>query len=256
MRPEQEDRCYDAVVAALESLPRQAEMLASSEDAQGRPAVNIACTRCKRALLESIYLFRRYEIQTLAQPHHESATCVVHLGLDHGDGGRPVALKFMRIRDAFERELEARREGGFAAEFVAGALRGHDADADPGFAAEVQRKGLGNTPYLVVMEAGARSLADIIVKEHLAGDWDRIRVLSGHVTMKPSCLLPLLTLLIFSPDRLLSSPFDQLSTVSCISYPFLCSLPSLTDCLGLPNAVGSSNMPHARQGLHSRRPQA
>ena len=73
--------------------------LSRSEDIHGRQAVNIASLRCKKTILEFIYLHKRYEISTLAQPHHESATCVVHLGLDHGDGGRPVALKFMRNKD-------------------------------------------------------------------------------------------------------------------------------------------------------------
>ena len=182
-RAVQEDRCARAVAGTLQSWPRLAEALAASEDSQGRPAINNASAQCKHALLESIYLFRRYEIQTLTQPHHQSATCVVHLGIDHGDGGRLVALKFMRLRDQFLRELSARREGGFSAEFVVGALRGHDGVSDATFLAEARRKGLGETPYCVVMEAGSRSLADIVIKEHLTGDWNRIRALSIQVLL-------------------------------------------------------------------------
>ena len=65
--------------------------------------------------------------------------------------------------DQFERELEVRRLGGFGAAFVVGALRSHDADADAGFRADLRRKGLAATPYCVVMDAGSRSLADVLV---------------------------------------------------------------------------------------------
>lgn len=186
----QEDRCAAAVEGVLAAWPGLAEALAASADAQGRPAVNVASPLCRAALLDSLRLLRRYEIRTLARPHHESATCVVHLGVDHGDseGGRPVALKFMRLRGQFLRELDARREGGFGAEFVVGALRGHDGATDPEFLAEARRKGLGDTPFCVVMEAGSRSLADIVVKERLAGDWDRIRALSTQVACRPAHL--------------------------------------------------------------------
>ena len=172
-RAVQHDRHAPAVGAVLDAHPLLAEALAGSEDPEGRQAINIASARCKRLILQCVYLHRRYEIKTRGRPHHESATCVVHLAADHDDGGRAVALKL--------REVEARREGGFSDRFVVGILRTHCGDDDPEFLAEVRRKGLGQTPYCIAMEAGARSLADIVVREHLAGDWERIRGLSAHI---------------------------------------------------------------------------
>jgi serine/threonine protein kinase len=42
---------------------------------------------------------------------------------------------------------------------------------------ELCRKSLQDTRYCIVMVAGERSLADVMVKEHLQGDWGRIRSL-------------------------------------------------------------------------------
>jgi hypothetical protein len=181
-RAVQQDRYAPVVARVLDRHPLLAEALAASEDAEGRHAVNIASAQCKRLILQCIYLHQRYEVRTRGQPHHESATCVVHLGVDHGDGARAVALKFMKHRDQFLREIEVRRLGAFSDQFVVGIVRSHDGDADPAFLAELRRKGLDGTPYCVVMDAGSRSLADVIVKEHLAGDWDKIRALCAHIT--------------------------------------------------------------------------
>jgi hypothetical protein len=180
-RAVQQDRFAPVVASVLDRHPLLAEALAASEDAEGRHAVNIASARCKRLILQCIYLHQRYEVRTRGQPHHESATCVVHLGVDHGDGGRAVALKFMKHRDQFLREIEVRQLGGFSDEFVMGIIRSHDGDADAAFMAELRRKGYQGTPYCIVMDAGSRSLSDVIVKEHLAGDWDKIRALCAHI---------------------------------------------------------------------------
>ncbi len=180
-RAVQQDRFAPAVASVLDRHPLLAEALAASEDSEGRHAVNIASARCKQLILQCIYLHQRYEVRTRGQPHHESATCVVHLGVDHDDGARAVALKFMKHRDQFLREMEVRRLGGFSDDFVMGILRSHDGDADPAFMAELRRKGYERTPYCIVMDAGSRSLADVIVKEHLVGDWDKIRALCAHI---------------------------------------------------------------------------
>ena len=66
-----------------------------------------------------IYIFRRYEIKTsLKQPLHQSSTCVVHLAYDHEDKRRLVALKFMKHRDHFARELRVRAKGLFHSDYV------------------------------------------------------------------------------------------------------------------------------------------
>ena len=180
-RAVQHDRYATVVASVLDAHPLLAEALAASEDAEGRAALDIASARCKRLILQCIYLHRRYELKTRSQPHHESATCIVHLGVDHDDGDRTVALKLMRHREQFMREIEVRQQGGFSDQFVVGILRSHDGETDEAFMDELRRKGLGETPYCIVMDAGSRSLADIIAKERLAGDWDKIRALCVHV---------------------------------------------------------------------------
>jgi serine/threonine protein kinase len=42
-----------------------------------------------------------------------------------------------------------------------------DYDADPSVRKEFQRKGFASVPYCIVMEAGERSLYDILYKEHI-----------------------------------------------------------------------------------------
>ena len=65
-----------------------------------------------------IYIFRRYEITSQKQPLHQSSTCVVHLAYDHEDDSKVVALKFMKHRDHFVRELRVRAKGLFHSDFV------------------------------------------------------------------------------------------------------------------------------------------
>ena len=65
-----------------------------------------------------IYIFRRYEITSQKKPLHQSSTCVVHLAYDHEDDSRVVALKFMKQRDHFVRELRVRAKGLFHSDFV------------------------------------------------------------------------------------------------------------------------------------------
>ena len=90
----------------------------------------------------------------------------LHLATDHGDGMRPVALKFMRHRDQFTREVEVRTKGQLDGTYVVSVLRCHDPDTDVDYAGEVQRKGLSKYPYLVVMDAGERNLADVLNTVH------------------------------------------------------------------------------------------
>lgn len=127
----------------------------------------------------------------MSRAHHSSATCQLHLATDHGDGMRPVALKFMKHRDQFAREVEVRTKGQLDGAYVVSVLRCHDPDADVDYAVEVQRKGLSKYPYLVVMDAGERNLADVLNKVH-------IRDLLHTVCLPFACVL--LTLPLFTYD--------------------------------------------------------
>ena len=146
--------------------------------------MNIASPKCKKAILSCIYFFKRYEIITLTQPHYQTKTSLVHLAIDHDsdDASKMVALKFLRHRDHFLREVEVRSAGGFNDEFVINTLRIHDSDEDPVFREETISKGIVKFPYCLVMTVGERNLADVMVKEHIAGrDWAEIKVMMTQI---------------------------------------------------------------------------
>jgi hypothetical protein len=157
-------------------------LLRDTKDKDNRSAVDIAAPECKKAILLRGYFFRRYEILTSKHPHYRSETCVVHLAIDHDDDGKHIALKFMRNRGEFCREVAVRDGGCFDDKYVIDILRVHDSEDDPLFAKEVERKGFWESPYLVVMEAAERNLQDIMSKEHFAGrDYETIRLLFSQV---------------------------------------------------------------------------
>ena len=172
----QHDRFESVVKSVLDEYAILATALCRARDGGEREAIDIASPKCKKLLLAAIYLLRRYEIQTHKQPLHESATCVVHMAIDHEDNGRKVAMKFMQHRDQFFREVSARERGAFEATYVVGVIRQHAADEDVVFADDLRSKGLHLHPFCIVMEMGDRSLNDILSKENIAGwDWDQIR---------------------------------------------------------------------------------
>ena len=146
--------------------------------------MNIASPKCKKAILSCIYFFKRYEIITLAQPHYQTKTSLVHIAIDHDseDANKMVALKFLRHRDHFLREVEVRSAGNFNDEFVINTLRFHDSDDDYAFREETISKGIVMFPYCLVMPVGERNLADVMVKEHIAGrDWAEIKVMMTQI---------------------------------------------------------------------------
>ena len=168
----------------LKAFPSIGPELAKMEDPEGREAMHIASPKCKKAILSCIYFFRRYEIITLAQPHYQTKTSLVHLAIDHesDDLNKMVALKFLRHRDHFDRECTARSAGNFNDEFVINTIRLHDSDADPFFREEILAKGITFFPYCLVMPVGERNLADVMVKEHIAGrDWAEIKVMMTQI---------------------------------------------------------------------------
>ena len=72
--------------------------------------------------------------------------------------------------------------GGFNDEFVINTLRVHDSDKDDAFREEAVSKGMAHFPYCLVMPVGERNLADVMVKEHIAGrDWAEIKVMMTQI---------------------------------------------------------------------------
>ena len=175
----QYDKYENIVAGILAANPLLLKELATAGDSEGRQAMNIASPRCKRHIQEGLWFLKRYEILTDQQPHHKSETCTVHIAIDHLDGERRVALKFMKNRAEFGREISVRLKGQFDETYVVGILRFHgDDDDDDEIREEVRKKGFTESPYVIVMDAGERTLNDIITKEHIAGrDWEHIRSL-------------------------------------------------------------------------------
>ena len=176
------DRYESSVIDIMSKYPSLSVELSNAEDVEGRSAVNIASPKCKRVILQFVHFFRRYEIKSINRALHISATCTLHLAIDHEDHMRPVALKFMQQRDQYQREIRVRSQGHLSDEFVVNLLRYHDPDEDPDFDMEVKRKGLEDFPYMIVMDAGERNLSDVLAKENIAGrDWDTIRSFSIQI---------------------------------------------------------------------------
>jgi serine/threonine protein kinase len=109
---------------------------------------------------------------------------LVHLAIDHDSTleNKNVALKFMRHRDQFLREINVRGVCGFDEKYVIGAIRVHDSAEDADFHEEVVAKGFQNFPYCFVMQVGERNLTDIMIKEHIAGrDWNQVISLVSQI---------------------------------------------------------------------------
>ena len=176
------DRYEASVIDVMSKFPSLSVELSNAEDHEGRCAVNIASPKCKRVILQFVHFFRRYEIKSFNRALHISATCTLHLAIDHEDQMRTVALKFMQQRDQFQREIRVRSQGQLSDEFVVNLLRFHDPDEDTDFAMEIKRKGMEEFPYMIVMDAGERNLSDVLAKENIAGrDWDTIRSFSIQI---------------------------------------------------------------------------
>ena len=178
---ETNDEFVEEVSSILDTYIDRLSLLMSARDAIGRKAIDIATPTYKLSMLERSYLFRRYEIRE-GPPEHVSETCKVFLAKDHNDGGRNVALKFIRIRNHFEREVRVRQNCQFDDKYVISTLRLHDGDGDKEkmFGDEAERKGYYR--YCLVMLAAERNLGAVLIHEHIAGrDWNKLRLISKQL---------------------------------------------------------------------------
>lgn len=89
-------------------------------------------------------------------PHHKSLTCVVHMAIDHEsiNGDERVAMKFMNHQDQFEREVTVRSTVKFDPKFVIGIIDSYSTENDINFRTNLDRYGLQNFPFCIVMPAG------------------------------------------------------------------------------------------------------
>jgi hypothetical protein len=72
----QRDRFAGVINIVLCEYPTLAPLLSRAQDAEGRAAIDIASPNCKKTILRFLYFFKRYEIKTIDQPHHQSNTCI------------------------------------------------------------------------------------------------------------------------------------------------------------------------------------
>lgn len=177
------DKYLHAVEATLELVSDLVDDLAGALDKHGRKALDIATPKCKQLIQTHLHFYGRYELKP-GPAEHQSATCIVRLAVDYSDQHRPVALKLMRNRDQFLRELSIRTMGGLSEDYVIGIIRHHDGDEDEKFLAETKRKkGYDGYRYCLVMSAADRNLAAVLSHEHIAGkDWESIKTIARQIT--------------------------------------------------------------------------
>jgi hypothetical protein len=155
---------------------------ADAVDAQKRTLLTIAegndaNSSLSKVVREIILFLELYKIKRDAPPAHKSKTCIVPLAEDYSDTTAilPEALKFMRKKDQFKRELSVRE--GLDERFVIGVIRYYDGTTDPVFAAAIKSFHNGvyaEYPYCIVFPRANRGLHEVITHDHIAGVPDRI----------------------------------------------------------------------------------
>jgi serine/threonine protein kinase len=106
------DSYVDLVEQFLEQHLHSIEELANASDGQGGKAVELAKKNCKKAISDRRLFHKRFKIRE-GKPEHQSATCLVVFGEDFAckdDRFKLVALKFMKDRLQFEREIRSRED--------------------------------------------------------------------------------------------------------------------------------------------------
>ena len=183
-----EDRYTDTVERVLDRYaahcpnPLAVQLLCDAQDELGRPGYDIATPVCRRILLNRLHFFGRYQFAP-GPALHESENSIVRVAVDHGclEGKRSVCVKFMRMRDQFDREVNVRSRVKLSEDFVVPVFYAHDSDSDAAYAAESKKKGLSAYPYCVVTAAGERDLLTAVQRERISDDYSRIRMYSSQL---------------------------------------------------------------------------
>jgi len=174
------------------------QLLCDSPNETGLLAGEVCTPKCLHAIMSRLHYFSRYQIQP-GEVVHQSANSIVRLAVDHGhlfegtvtaaDQQKAtakiqvkVALKFMKYREQYDREVALRASFPFADKFVLPVLCSHDSDADPSYKAETVAKGLARYPYLITMVAAERDLLGATLHEHFSGrDFEKIKVYAKQI---------------------------------------------------------------------------
>ena len=177
---------FAKLLAMVEALVSSHPTLAAAKDADGRAAVDVA-SKPMKLIMQSVLLWHgRYRI-TESRPEHISATCFVFKAVDEHtidkETGQPikVALKLMRLKAQFQREIST-RDKEFSQDHVMNILQTHpkagsstfdswpdevvDAEAD---ATGQLTKANAEKLYLLVMPLADRNLFVALKQERWAG---------------------------------------------------------------------------------------
>lgn len=112
---------YDGIEERVLEIVRQNLDFGYAKDANGRIAVEMATPQNKAAINSEYLWYGRYRVAE-SRPEHTSATCYVFKAFDEenvDDAGNaaPVALKLMRMKGHFLREINARKHD-FSVDYV------------------------------------------------------------------------------------------------------------------------------------------
>ena len=160
--------------------------LSTAKDADGRAAVDVA-SKPMKLIIQSVLLWHgRYRI-TESRPDHISATCFVFKAIDEHtidkETGLPIkiALKLMRLKDQFQREVSVRIKE-FNHDYVMKILQTHPKvgsrtfDSWPNEVMDVEADATGQLTktnaeklYLLVMPLADRNLFVALKQERWAG---------------------------------------------------------------------------------------
>ena len=135
---------------------------ADARDSSGRRAIDIALPKIKEAMEVRILFMRRYDLKE-GPAEHTSSTCIVRLATDRKLEGKTVALKFMRDKDQFRREIDVRATCDLDNQYVINMLCGYDGDEDLLYLEEATKKSL--YCYCMVMPAAERNLGAVLAFE-------------------------------------------------------------------------------------------
>lgn len=171
------ETCVAIVRRVFEAYPTLAERLAHSKDFRGREVLLIARPEVRTYMYQYLFLCGRYEL-VKGPPVHCTATSIVRWADDYCDGNPAtrVALKFIRDKFHFEREIHARAVMTDDSDFIIRIIHTHDVEGEDRFRRDMIRLELADYKYCLVMEAGERTLKAIIDAERVCGrQWDLIR---------------------------------------------------------------------------------
>ena len=177
---------FAKLLVIVEALVSSHPTLATAKDADGRAAVDVS-SKPMKLIMQSVLLWHgRYRI-TESRPEHISATCFVFKAVDEHtidkETGQPikVALKLMRLKDQFLREIST-RDKEFNEEHVMHILQAHPEvgssafDSWPDEVVDVEADATGQLTktnaeklYLLVMPLADRNLFVALKQERWAG---------------------------------------------------------------------------------------